>query len=127
MRIGYGGMLLLLLLAALATGGGACHSAEPVIPFMDAGNPCSGSSAHAIDCAQYAETTCVVAGTTCPEEIYGCADAAYFTKDDYSQCPPEGGGDAAQLGDVSLLGDDASEGPEAAANDASDASDAPGD
>jgi hypothetical protein len=116
--------LLVLLLAALWTGGGACHSPEPVIPFMDAGDPCSGSTAHAIDCAEYAETTCVIAGSTCPRETYGCADAAYFTKSDYSECPPEAGGsDAAQLGDVSLFGDDVSEGPEVG----SDASDASGD
>jgi len=128
MRIGYGGTLPVLLLAALAAGGGACHSQEPVIPFMDAGDPCSGGSGpHALDCAQYAETTCVVEGTTCPRETYGCADAAYFTNDDYSQCPPEGGGgDAPQLGDVSLFGDDASEGPDATAGDASDARDATG-
>jgi hypothetical protein len=123
MRIGQRGTLFAVLLAALAMGGDACQSAEPVIPFMDAGDPCSGgSSAHAIDCAQFAETTCVVKGSVCPRETYGCADAAFFTKDYYSQCPPEaGGGDAALLGDVSLFGDDASEGPDAPASDASDA------
>jgi hypothetical protein len=118
------GTFLGVLLAALVAGG-ACHSQEPVVPFMDAGNPCSGAAGpHPIDCAQYAETTCVVQGSTCPAETYGCADAAYFTKDDYSMCPPEGGGgDAAQLGDVALFGDDVAEGPEGAASDASDASD----
>jgi hypothetical protein len=129
MRIGQGGALLLLLLGALATGGGACHSPEPVIPFMDSGDPCSGSTTHAINCAQYADTTCVVSGAVCPQETYGCADAAYFTKEDYSQCPPEAGGnDAAQLGDVSLFGDDASGLTDAAPGDASgDSSDAPAD
>lgn len=129
MRIGHRGTLPLLLLAALATGGGACHSPEPVIPFMDSGDPCSGSTAHSIDCAQYAETTCVVGGSVCPQETYGCADAAYFTKEDYSQCPPEAGGnDAAQLGDVNLFGGDAAELTDAAPGDASgDSSDAAGD
>lgn len=89
---------------ALLVGGAACHSSEPVIPFPDAGDPCSGG-AHKIDCAQYAETTCVVSGTTCPRQTYGCADAAYFTSQDYSECPPEAGVDAGLL-DVSLFGND---------------------
>ena len=105
MKTWSGWLLLAALLAALAAAPGACHSAEPVIPFMDAGDPCSGADAHAIDCAEFAETTCVVQGSTCPRETYGCADAAYFTKDDYSQCPEGGGPDAPLLGDVNLLGD----------------------
>jgi len=125
MRIGRGGTLFVLLLAALWASGGACHSPEPVIPFMDSGDPCSGSNAHAIDCAEFAETTCVVGGSTCPKETYGCADAAYFMKSDYSECPPEAGAayDGSLLGDGSLFGDDAPEGSDTG----SDASDAPSD
>jgi hypothetical protein len=124
MRIGSGGMLGMLLLAALAPGGGACQSSEPVIPFMDAGDPCANASTtFAIDCAQFPDTTCTAEGTSCPRQTYGCADAAYFTKFDYSQCPPEAGGnDAAQLRDVSLFGDDASGVSDATASDSGDAS-----
>jgi hypothetical protein len=102
-------MLIAATVASLAACLAACHSTEPVIPFMDAGDPCtSGGDAHAIDCAEFAETRCVVQGSVCPRVTYGCADAAYFSSDDYSQCPPEGGGvDAKPLGDASLLGDGA--------------------
>jgi hypothetical protein len=120
-----GRLLLAALLGVLARQAGACHSAEPVIPFMDAGDPCSaGGDAHAIDCAQFAETTCVVQGSTCPRETYGCADAAYFTKDDYSDCPEGGGVDAPLLGDVSLLGDGAVIGEAGDGGDAADGGDA---
>ena len=97
-----------LLLAQLAVAA-ACSHPEPVYPFIDAGDPCAASpTAHPIDCAQFADTTCVVEGETCPREIYGCADASYFTSEDYSQCPPEAGSDVALLGDGSVIGGDAS-------------------
>jgi hypothetical protein len=116
------GTLLGVLLTALATGS-ACHSQEPVIPFMDAGDPCANATTtFAIDCAQFPDTICRAEGTNCPSQTYGCADAAYFTGLDYSTCPPDAGhGDAAD--DVSLFGDDVSEGPDVTASDASDASD----
>jgi hypothetical protein len=115
-----------LLAGELAMVGGACSHQEPVYPFIDAGDPCATSpSAHPIDCAQFAETTCVVEGETCPREIYGCADASYFTAEDYSQCPPEAGGDVTLLGDGGVIGTDA---PADSAGEGGDAtSDAPAD
>jgi hypothetical protein len=103
-----------LVLLALTGALGACH-AEPVIPFPDAGDPCATRSGnHAIDCARFPDTTCGASSTSCPREIYGCADAAYFSTEDYSQCPPEAGGrDATLFGDVSLFPDDAFTGREA--------------
>ncbi|HEY3817919.1 MAG TPA: hypothetical protein VGL81_12145 [Polyangiaceae bacterium] len=130
MTIGHGRALLLAALFAAGGAAAGCHSKEPVIPFMDSGDPCSGSStSHSLDCAEFADTTCVVQGSVCPLETYGCADAAYFTKDDYSQCPPEGGGldaapfDGSLLGDGSILNDDASDGGSSDASDSSDSSD----
>jgi len=103
--------LLFLVVVALTGGLGACH-AEPVIPFPDAGDPCASSAAnHAIDCARYGETTCGTSSTTCPRLLYGCADAAYFSQEDYSECPPEAGGRDAELsGDVSFIQDETSTG-----------------
>jgi hypothetical protein len=109
---------LTLLVVVVTAGAGACHS-EPVIPFPDAGDPCTDPSGnHAIDCARFPETTCGGGATTCPREIYGCADGGYFSQLDDSDCPPEAGGrDAALLGDVSLIReDDASAGQEASAD-----------
>ena len=101
------GSWLFFLVAALAGGTGACH-AEPVIPFPDSGDPCvSGASNHAIDCSRFGETTCGTSSTSCPRLLYGCADAAYFSQEDYSECPPEAGRDADLLGDVSLIPVDA--------------------
>ncbi len=106
--------------------GGACSRQEPVYPFIDAGDPCAASpTAHPIDCAQFADTTCVVEGGTCPREIYGCADASYFTDQDYSQCPPEAGSDVALLGDGGVIGNDATGDSAGEGGDAT--SDAPGD
>lgn len=100
------GVLLWGKLAVIAV---ACSHQEPVYPFIDAGDPCETSpAAHPIDCAQFADTTCIVQGQTCPREIYGCADASYFTAEDYSQCPPEAGSDVALLGDGGVIGGDAS-------------------
>jgi hypothetical protein len=119
------GRSLALLFAVLIAALGACHS-EVVIPFPDAGDPCSGSDGDHIDCARFPETTCGGGGTTCPRTIYGCADGGYFSQTDYSECPPEGGGrDAMLLGDVSLIAPDAATGPETP--DGSDGGDEPGD
>jgi len=98
----------------------ACGGPEQVFPFIDAGDPCSSATAHAFDCQQFPDKTCVVEGASCPREIYGCADASYFTTEDYSQCPPEAGADVALLGDGNVLGGDAS-------GDSTGGGDAPGD
>jgi len=95
------------------------------VPFPDSGDPCSGAgNSQQIDCAEYANQTCVVPGSTCVRTVYGCADGGYFQKQDDSQCPQDGGGsDSSQVGDVSLIGaDDASDAADAL--DATDGSDA---
>ena len=112
MKTWSGRISLAVLLAGLAGGAGACHK-ETVIPFPDAGNPCgaggAGGDAHAIDCAEFPDTTCGAEETTCPRELYGCADASYYATTDYSQCPPEAGpSDATSPSDARLFGDDAS-------------------
>lgn len=99
------GDALVILAGALVLAAAACHS-EPVIPFMDAGDPCS-SPTHTLDCSEFADTTCGTTSTSCPRLVYGCEDAAPFSREDYSECPPEAGLDAPSLGDVSLLGDGA--------------------
>lgn len=113
-----------------------CNQKEVVYPFIDSGDPCSGAdSSQQIDCAELGDQTCVVPGSICPRTIYGCADGGYFKTQDDSQCPAEAGGmDAAQFGDVSLIGPqdasdagDASDGSDATSADASDASDADAD
>jgi hypothetical protein len=94
------------LLAGLTWVASACSHSEEVFPFIDAGDPCSASMPHAFDCQQFPDQTCVVEGASCPREIYGCSDASYFTSQDYSQCPAEGGADVALLGDGNVLGND---------------------
>ena len=80
----------------------SCNSPEPVIPFADAGDPCT-TGTH-INCGQYPETTClsgVDAG--CARLTYRCADAAYFSKVDMSRCPEAGPDSSSDFGDASLI------------------------
>jgi hypothetical protein len=120
-RLAWTATLGLSLSLAVVAAVAGCHK-EVVIPFPDSGDPCSGASnGRQIDCAEFGDQTCVVPGSTCPRIVYGCADGGYFETQDDSECPAEAGGtDAAQFGDVSLVGaPDASD-----AGDASDGSDA---
>jgi hypothetical protein len=92
-----------------------------VIPFPDSGDPCASSQT--LDCARFSQTTCGTGSTTCPRQIFGCADAAYFAREDYSQCLAEAGpSDAAPVDEVGLFENDASSGADAP--DASEAGDA---
>jgi hypothetical protein len=123
-------LVLLVPIALLAGALGGCHH-QVVVPFLDAGDPCIvGAQDHSIDCAEFSDTTCETSGAICPRVVYGCADAIYFSRDDYSECTVEGGDDDASLfGDVSLIGADASSGSDArdgATEDATAAEDAPG-
>lgn len=84
----------------------SCKSQEPVVPFPDAGDPCSASAAAGsqINCGQYPETTCVAeVDAGCARVTYGCADAAYFTNVDTSRCPEAGPDSSSGFGDASLI------------------------
>lgn len=99
---------LLRLLAALATAAAACSTSQPaVVPFPEAGDPCS--TPPNIDCGRFNGVTCTLdAGAGCAVHLYGCADGGYFASVDDSKCPEAGPDTLGGVhGDVSLFSGDA--------------------
>ncbi|HTQ46920.1 MAG TPA: hypothetical protein VMI75_29400 [Polyangiaceae bacterium] len=95
---------MLRLLAALATAAAACSTSQPaVVPFPEAGDPCS--TPPNIDCARFSGVTCTLdAGAGCAVHFYGCADGGYFVAVDDSKCPEAGPDTSGGVhGDVSLI------------------------
>jgi hypothetical protein len=102
-------MDMLRLLAALATAAAACSKAQQpvVVPFPEAGDPCS--TPPNVDCGRFAGVTCTLdAGAGCAVHLYGCADGGYFVVVDDSKCPEAGPDTSGGVhGDVSLFSGDA--------------------
>jgi hypothetical protein len=98
---------MLRLLAALATTAAACSTSQQVVPFPDAGDPCS--TPPNIDCGRFSGVTCTIeADAGCAVHQYGCADGGYFTSIDDSKCPEAGPDTSGGVhGDVSLIPPDA--------------------
>ena len=99
---------ILRLLAALATAAAACSKSQPVvIPFPEAGDPCS--TPPNLDCGRYYAVTCTLESDGgCAVHLYGCADGSYFMNVDDSKCPEAGPDTYGGVhGDVSLIPPDA--------------------
>jgi hypothetical protein len=99
---------MLRLLAALATAAAACStSQQAVVPFPEAGDPCS--TPPNLDCGRFSGVTCTLdAGAGCVVHLYGCADGGYFVSVDDSKCPEAGPDTSGGVhGDVSLIPPDA--------------------
>lgn len=100
---------VLRLLAALGTAAAACStSQQAVVPFPEAGDPCS--TPPNLDCGRFSGVTCTLdAGAGCAVHLYGCADGGYFARVDDSKCPEAGPDTSGGVhGDVSLIPADAS-------------------